>query len=89
MTSLLSPSVPWYLMGVGAQGHPKGSSQSKISQLDGPQLIDEQILGLQVSMDDPMRVAEVHPLQQLEEVTLEQWARERRSWQSGGGVEAD
>lgn len=88
VTSLLSHSVPWYLMGVGAQRHPEGSSQSKVSQLDGPQLIDEQILGLQVSMDDPMRVAEAHPLQQLEEVTLEQWARER-SWQSGGGVGAD
>ena len=72
-------------MGVGAQGHPEGSSQSEVSQLDGPQLIDEQILRLQVSMDDPMRVAEAHPLQQLEEVTLEQRARERRSWQSGGG----
>lgn len=85
VTSLPSHSVPWYLMGVGAQRHPEGSSQSKVSQLDGPQLTDEQILGLQVSMDDPMRVAEVHPLQQLEEVTLEQRARGRRSWQSGGG----
>lgn len=61
-------------MGVGAQGHPEGPSQSKVSQLDGSQLIDEQILGLQVSVDDPMRVAEVHPLQHLEEVALEQRA---------------
>lgn len=58
-------------MGVGAQRHSKGSSQSKVSQLDGTQLINEQILGLQVSVDDPMRVAEIHPLQQLKEVTLE------------------
>ena len=57
-------------MGVGAQRHPEGSSQSKVSQLDGPQLIDEQILGLQVSMDDPMRVAEAHPLQQLDKLPL-------------------
>lgn len=57
-------------MGVGAQGHPEGSSQSEVGQLDGPQLVDEQVLGLQVSVDNPMRVAEAHPLQQLEEVAL-------------------
>lgn len=67
---LLLPPVRQYLMGVGAQGHPEGSSQSEVSQLDGTQLIDEQILGLQVSVDDPMRVAEIHALQQLEEVAL-------------------
>lgn len=74
MTSFGCPSRPfvlWYLVGVGAQGHPEGSSQSKVSQLDGTHLTDEQILGFQVSVDDPMRVAEAHPLQQLEEVALE------------------
>lgn len=82
------PSVLQYLVGVGAQGHPEGSSQSEVSQLDGAQLIDEQILGLQVSVDDPMRVAEIHPLQQLEEVALpserkEEPGEREAGWRSG------
>lgn len=60
-----------YLMSVGPQGYPKGSGQSKVSQFDGTQLVDEQILGLQVSVNDPMRMAKVYSLQQLEEVALE------------------
>lgn len=57
-------------MGIGAQGNPKGASQSKVSQFDGPKLIDEQVLRLQVSVNDPVGVAEADPLQQLGEVAL-------------------
>lgn len=63
-----------HLVGVGAQGNPEGSSQPKVGQLDGSKLIDEQILGLQVPVDDPMRVAEIHSLQELEEVALQKGA---------------
>lgn len=73
-------------MGVGAQRHAKGSSQSKVSQLDGTQLINEQVLGLQVSVNDPMRVAEIHPLQQLKKVTLEQRAGEGLAERESGGL---
>lgn len=66
---LSSPALH-YLMGIGAQGNPKGPSQSEVSQFDGPTLIDEQVLRLQVSVNDLVGVAETHPLQQLGEVAL-------------------
>lgn len=59
-------------MGIGAQGNPKGPSQSKVGQFDDPKLIEKQVLRLQVSVNDPVGVAETHPLQQLGEVAL--WA---------------
>lgn len=59
--SFSSPALH-YLMGIGAQGNPEGPSQSKVSQFDGPKLIDEQVLRLQVSVNDPVGVAETHPL---------------------------
>lgn len=73
MTSFGCPSHSpglHHLVGVGAHGNPEGSSQSKVSQLDGAKLIDEQVLRLQISVDDSMAVAEVQPLQQLGEVAL-------------------
>lgn len=66
-----------YLVGVGTHGNPEGSSQSEVSQLDGSKLIDKQVLRLQVSVDDPMAVTEIQPLQQLEQVALWECPRER------------
>lgn len=68
--SLPLPAGLHYLVGVGTHGNPEGSSQSEVSQLDGPKLIDEQVLRLQVSVDDPMAVTEIQPLQQLGQVAL-------------------
>lgn len=59
-----------YLMSVCAQGDPKSSCQSKISQLDCSCFVYEQVLRLQVPVDDPVRVAEAHTLQQLVKVVL-------------------
>lgn len=59
-----------YFMCVGANGNPKGSSQAKVCQLDLALGVDEEVLGLQVPVKDPVRVAEGQALQQLEEVTL-------------------
>lgn len=86
--SLPPPTGLHHLMGVGAQGNPEGSSQSKVRQLDGPELVDEQVLRLQISVDDPMTVTEVQSLQQLGEVAL--WERpeeeplNRGGWQGWG-----
>ncbi len=59
-----------YLMCVCADGHPEGSRQAKVSELDLPLGVDEEVLGLQVSMKNPVRVAEGQALQQLEQITL-------------------
>lgn len=59
-----------HLMSVGADRHPKGPSQAEVSQLDLPLGVNEQVLGLQVPMENPVGVTEGQALQQLEQVTL-------------------
>lgn len=63
--------IDGYLMCVCADGHPEGSRQAKVSELDLPLGVDEEVLGLQVSMKNPVRVAEGQALQQLEKITLQ------------------
>lgn len=60
-----------YFMCVRADRHPEGPRQTKVSELDLSLSIDEQVLGLQVPMENPVRVAEGQALQQLEEITLQ------------------
>lgn len=57
-------------MCVRADRYTKSSRQAKISQLDLSLSIDEEILRFQVSMKNPVRVAEGQALQQLEQITL-------------------
>ena len=45
-------------MSVGSYWYPKCPPQSKVGQLDGSLLIDEQILWFEVSMQDTSRVTE-------------------------------
>lgn len=59
-----------YLVCVRADRYTKSSRQAKISQLDLSLSIDEEILRFQVSMKNPVRVAEGQALQQLEQITL-------------------
>lgn len=63
--------TPTYLMCVCTDRHAEGSCQPKVSKLDLTLGIDEEILWLQVSMKDSVRVAESQALQQLEQVTLQ------------------
>lgn len=58
-------------MCVCADRHPEGSCQAKVSELDLSLGVDEEVLWLQVSMKNPVRVAEGQALQQLEEITLQ------------------
>lgn len=58
-------------MRVSADRYSKGSCQAKVGKLDLPLSVDEQVLWLQVSMKDPVRVAEGQALQQLEKITLQ------------------
>lgn len=59
-----------YLVCVRADRYTKSSRQAKISQFDLSLSIDEEILRFQVSMKNPVRVAEGQALQQLEQITL-------------------
>ena len=58
-------------MRVCPDGDPKSSTQSKISQFDGPLLVDEQILGLEVTMKHSPGVTEHYALQNLVCVALD------------------
>ena len=60
-----------YLMCVCADRHSEGSCQAEVSQLDLTLSIDEEVLGLQVSMKNPVGVAKGQALQQLEKITLQ------------------
>lgn len=60
-----------YLVCVCADRHPKGSRQTKVGELDLALGVDEEVLGLQVSMKNSVGVAEGQALQELEKVTLQ------------------
>ena len=59
-----------YLMCVGSDGHTKGSSQSKVCQFDHTLCTDEQVLRLQVSMQDAMRMTELNGIENLVDIAL-------------------
>ena len=54
-----------YLMGISSHGYTKRASQPEISELEVVILVNQQILGLQVSVEDPMRVTVKQPRVQL------------------------
>ncbi len=58
-------------MSVRADRHPERSRQAKVCELDLPLGVDEEVLGLQISMKNPVRVAEGQALQQLKKITLQ------------------
>lgn len=66
-----------YLVCVCADRHPKGSRQTKVGELDLALGVDEEVLGLQVSMKNSVGVAEGQALQELEKVTLQTHRRKK------------
>lgn len=46
-------------MGKGADGHSEGPGQSEIGDLDGPLAVDQQVLGLKVTVDNSAGVTVV------------------------------
>ncbi len=59
-----------YLMCVGPYWYPESPAQSKVGQLDGSLLINEQVLWLEVAMQHTSRVAEYNALENLVRVAL-------------------
>lgn len=57
-------------MGVDPDWNTKGSCQTKIGQLDDALVVDEEVLGLEVSVQDAPTVTEVYSLQDLVQVAL-------------------
>lgn len=54
-----------YLMCVGPHWYSEGPAQSKVSQLDGSLLINEEILWLEIAMQYTSRVTEHNTLENL------------------------
>lgn len=57
-------------MGVDPDWNTKGSRQAKICQLDDALVVDEEVLGLEVPVQDAPAVTEVYSLQDLVQVAL-------------------
>lgn len=64
-------------MRVCPQGDAKGSGETKVSKLEVSVLVDEQVLGLEVAVEDAVGVAEVKTLNKLECEALEEKKKER------------
>lgn len=75
------------LVGVDPDRNAKGPRQAKVGQLDDPLVVDQEVLGLQVSVENAAAVAEVNALQDLVQVTLgaadTPTARQREDGSSG------
>ena len=50
------------LVGVDADGNSEGARKAKVGDLDGSILVDQEILGLEVAVEDAALVAEEHAL---------------------------
>lgn len=57
-------------MGVDPDWNTKGSCQAEICQLDDALVVDEEVLGLEVPVQDAAAVTEVYSLQDLVQVAL-------------------
>lgn len=64
--------LPSYLVCVSANGNAEGPCEAEVRQLDLSLGVDKEVLGLQISMQNSVRVAEGQALQQLEEIALKQ-----------------
>jgi hypothetical protein len=58
------------LVGVASQRDTKGTCKTKVGQFQGAVLVNEEILGFQVPVQDPARVAIVKAFDELVEIAL-------------------
>lgn len=57
-------------MGVDPNRNTKSSSQAKVCQFDNSLVVDQEVLGFQVPVEDSTTVTEVNALQDLIQVAL-------------------
>lgn len=53
-------------MGVGAQRHAKGTGKTEISELEVTLLVDQEVLGLEIAVEDTVGVAVLDTVAKLE-----------------------
>lgn len=58
-------------MGIYPDWHPEGPGQPKVCQLDHSLVVNQQVLGFQVSVEDPSTVAKQDALQDLVQIALD------------------
>jgi len=56
-----------HLVGVGAHGDAEGTGETEIRQLEGPVAVNEQVLRLQITVQNAMRVAVCDALKHLDQ----------------------
>ena len=74
------------LVGVGAEGHTKGSRESEISKLEVTVAVDKEILGLQIAMQHAVAVAVANTLAQLAHELLYHRVPEAEAAEPGAGA---
>lgn len=57
-------------MGVNPDRNTEGPGQAKVCQLDHPLVVNQEVLGLQISVEDSTTVTKIDTLQNLVEVAL-------------------
>jgi hypothetical protein len=60
-----------YLVSVAPQRDTKGTCKTKVGQFQGAVLVNEEVLGFQVPVQDPARVAVIKAFNQLVEIALQ------------------
>lgn len=60
----------FYLMSIDSDRNSKGPGQSKVSQFNDSFVVNQQILWLQITMEDPPLMTEQDGLHNLVQVTL-------------------
>jgi len=65
-------------VGVVPEGHGECPGQPEVGQLDDAVVVEEQVLGLQVAVENPAGVAVGDAVQQLAKVALKIW--ENNDW---------
>lgn len=70
-------------MGVDPNRNTKGPSETKVCQFDNSLVVDEEVLGFQVPVEDPTTVTEINALQDLVKVALK--GGEGRGKENGHG----
>lgn len=58
-------------MGIYPDWHPESPGQPKVCQLDHSLVVNQQVLGFQVSVEDPSTVAEQDAFQDLVQIALD------------------
>lgn len=60
-------------MRVDPDRNTKGSSQAKVCQFDNSLVVNQEVLGFQITVEDSTTVTEVNALQYLVKVALKRW----------------